>query len=71
MERITISAPDIGEGALLSLETRNASVVCVEPTRLFTLLAADFKFILHENPAAAEGMRSIAAQRKFVSSHSR
>ncbi|MDE2143338.1 MAG: cyclic nucleotide-binding domain-containing protein [Elusimicrobia bacterium] len=58
-----------GEGALLSQETRNASVVCVEPTRLFTLLAADFQFILHENPAAAEEMRSIAAQRKFVSTH--
>ncbi|MDE2143959.1 MAG: cyclic nucleotide-binding domain-containing protein [Elusimicrobia bacterium] len=58
-----------GEGALLSQETRNASVVCVEPSRLFTLLAADFQFILNENPAAAAEMRSIAAQRKFVSSH--
>lgn len=59
-----------GEGALISQEPRNAGVVCVEPTRLFTLLAADFQFILHENPGAAAEMRSIAAQRKFVSSHS-
>lgn len=58
-----------GETALISAEPRNATVVCSEPTLLFTLLAADFKFILDENPAAAAEMQSIATQRKFVSSH--
>lgn len=58
-----------GEGALVSKETRNATVVCVEPTQLFTLLASDFQFVLNENPAAAAEMLSIANQRKFASSH--
>jgi CRP/FNR family transcriptional regulator len=60
-----------GEGALVSKETRNAGVVCVEPTQLFTLLASDFQFILRENPAAAAEMLSIANQRKFASAHAR
>jgi trk system potassium uptake protein TrkA len=58
-----------GEVALISNEPRNATVVCTEPTLLFTLLASDFQFILQENPAAAAEMRSIANQRKFASSH--
>ncbi|MFI5347762.1 MAG: cyclic nucleotide-binding domain-containing protein [Elusimicrobiota bacterium] len=60
-----------GEGALVSKEPRNATVVCTEPTQLFTLLASDFQFILQENPAAAAEMLSIANQRKFASSHSK
>ena len=59
-----------GEIALVSNEPRTATVVCSEPTLLFTLLAADFAFVLRENPAAAAEMRSIASQRKFVSEHS-
>jgi CRP-like cAMP-binding protein len=59
-----------GETALVSDAPRNATVVCPEPTLLFTLISEDFKFVLHENPAAAEKMRSIAAQRTFVSKHS-
>ncbi|MDE2236455.1 MAG: cyclic nucleotide-binding domain-containing protein [Elusimicrobia bacterium] len=58
-----------GESALLSAEPRNATVTALEPTLLFTLIAEDFQFVLSENPAAAEEMRRIAAQRKFVSAH--
>lgn len=58
-----------GETALISKEPRNATVVAVEPSLLFTLITADFAFVLRENPAAAAEMRSIAAQRKFVSNH--
>lgn len=59
----------VGEIALISDEPRTASVVCDEPTLLFTLIADDFKFVLGENPAAAEEMRRIAARRKFDTSH--
>ena len=59
----------LGEIALISDEPRTASVVAAEPTLLFTLIAEDFKFVLHENPAAAEEMKHIAARRKFATSH--
>lgn len=66
----TLKAGDfLGEIALISDEPRTASVICNEPTMLFTLISDDFKFVLHENPAAAEEMRKIAARRKFASSH--
>jgi CRP-like cAMP-binding protein len=58
-----------GETALVSNAPRNATVVCAEPALLFTLMASDFAFVLRENPAAAAEMKSIAAQRKFVSQH--
>jgi CRP-like cAMP-binding protein len=58
-----------GEIALVSNEPRTATVVCSEAALLFTLMASDFAFVLRENPAAAAEMRSIAAQRKFVSEH--
>jgi CRP-like cAMP-binding protein len=59
----------LGEIALISDEPRNATVVCAEPTLLFTLIAADFKLVLDENPAAAAEMARIAARRKFASAH--
>lgn len=59
----------LGEIALISDEPRTASVVAAEPTMLFTLIADDFKFVLAENPAAAEEMRKIGARRKFASDH--
>lgn len=58
-----------GEIALISDEPRTASVVAAQPTLLFTLIADDFKFVLKENPAAAEEMRRIGARRKFASDH--
>jgi trk system potassium uptake protein len=60
-----------GEMALISEEPRAATIVCAEPTLLFTLLASDFKFVLDQNPAAAAQMAQIAAQRKFASSKAR
>ncbi len=60
-----------GEGALLCDEPRNATVAALEPTLLFTLAAADFKFVLGENPAAAAEMRRISAQRRFISAHAK
>ncbi len=59
----------LGEIALISDEPRTATVVCAEPTLLFTLVAADFKLVLGENPAAAAEMARIAARRKFASAH--
>lgn len=58
-----------GEMALLSSAPRSATVVTLEPTRLFVLLQADFQFILKENPAFAAEVTKIAARRKFASSH--
>lgn len=66
----TMKAGDfLGEIALISDEPRTATVVCAEPTLMFTLIAEDFKFVLQENPAAADEMKHIAARRKFASSH--
>ncbi|PIR16208.1 MAG: hypothetical protein COV48_10170 [Elusimicrobia bacterium CG11_big_fil_rev_8_21_14_0_20_64_6] len=59
----------LGEIALISDEPRTATVVCAEPTLLFTLISDDFKFVLNENPAAAAEMKHIAARRKFATSH--
>ena len=59
-----------GETSLVSKEPRNASIVAAEPTLLFALIADDFQFVLHENPAAAQEMQRIATRRKFDSSHS-
>jgi trk system potassium uptake protein len=58
-----------GEMALISSEPRSATIVCAAPTKLFALTAADFKFVLVENPATALQMRRTAAQRRFESSH--
>ena len=59
----------LGEIALISDEPRNATVVCAEPTLLFTLIADDFKLVLKENPAAAAEMARIAARRTFATNH--
>lgn len=58
-----------GEIALISNEKRGATVKCSEACHLFALVAADFQFILKENPATAAEMQKIAARRKFASSH--
>lgn len=59
-----------GEIALISDEPRTATVVCAEATKLFTLMASDFAFILRENREAAAELKAIAAQRKFITEHS-
>lgn len=58
-----------GEIALISSDPRNATVACAAPTLLFTLISADFQFVLRENPAAAKEMEGIAARRKFATKH--
>jgi len=58
-----------GEIALVSNQPRNATVVCEEPTDLFTLLPADFAFVLRENPSVAAQMKRIAESRKFETRH--
>lgn len=58
-----------GEMALLSNEPRSATVECLEPCRLFTLLATDFQYIIKENTELAATMDRIAAQRKLLSSN--
>lgn len=66
----TLKAGDfLGEIALISDEPRTATVTAAEPTMMFTLIAEDFKFVLSENPQAAEEMRRIASRRKFATSH--
>lgn len=58
-----------GEMALISTEKRTATITCVEASRLFALVAADFQFVLKKNPKAAAEMERIAARRKFSSAH--
>lgn len=58
-----------GEISLISQEPRTATVTCLEPTQLFVLVAADFQFVLKQNPAAKAEMERIAARRSFASKH--
>jgi len=58
-----------GEIALVSRTPRTATVSALEPTQLFTLVAADFEFVLKQNPAAKAEMERIAARRRFDSAH--
>jgi CRP-like cAMP-binding protein len=54
-----------GEMALLNRARRNATVTCEEDTRLFVLLADSFDQVLAENPAFAEEIKRLAAERGF------
>lgn len=58
-----------GEMALLDRAPRSASVVTLEPSRLFVLLASDFDFILKRNPSFEAEVRKMAERRKFASEH--
>ena len=58
-----------GEIALVSSEPRNATIVAAEPALLFTLISADFQFVLRENPAAALEMKRVSTRRKFDTDH--
>ena len=58
-----------GEMALLSRAPRTATVACEEPSKLFVLLADHFEAALAQNPAFAEEIRKLAADRKFELDH--
>lgn len=56
-----------GEMALLTSDARNATVMALEPTKLFVLLRSEFQFVLNENPSFHDEVKKIAARRKFAS----
>ena len=58
-----------GEIALVSRTQRTATIQALEPAQLFTLVAADFEFVLKQTPAAKAEMGRIAARRQFESAH--
>ncbi len=58
-----------GEMALLENRPHSATAVTARPSKLFVLLRADFDALLLSNPAFAEGMRWVAARRKFEDTH--
>ncbi|HBL15752.1 MAG: hypothetical protein A2X36_13350 [Elusimicrobia bacterium GWA2_69_24] len=58
-----------GEMALLSDARRSATVACLEYSRLFVLMSADFKFVLRKNPQFAAEVQRIADRRKFLDQH--
>ncbi len=59
----------VGEMSLLTREPRTATVVCEEPAKVFVLLADHFDEALKQNPAFAEQIKKLAADRKFELSH--
>jgi CRP-like cAMP-binding protein len=58
-----------GEVALLYPTVRTATVVCLEPTSLFTFTATDFAYIMAECPGLIENIRRTAERRHFLSTH--
>ena len=54
-----------GEIALVQKVPRTASVVCREQTELLVLRAVDFESVLEENPAVAELIARVAAERNL------
>lgn len=58
-----------GEMALLLRAKRNATVTCEEPSKLFVLLADHFDAAAKQNPAFAEEIKHLAADRKFELDH--
>jgi CRP-like cAMP-binding protein len=59
----------LGEMSLLTREPRTATLVCEEPSKVFVLLADHFDEALRQNPAFAEQIKKLAADRKFELSH--
>lgn len=54
-----------GEMALLSNESRNATITCEEECKMFVLMAIDFKSVLRRNPSFASKMVEITKRRKY------
>ena len=66
----TLQAGDFfGEMALLTTDPRTATIVAIEPTKLFVLLRRDFHAFLGEHPGFAQEVQKAAAHRKFVMTH--
>jgi len=58
-----------GEMALLAREPRNATVTCEEDSKIFVLMIDNFDQVLAENPAFAQEMKKLAADRNFEIQH--
>lgn len=54
-----------GEMALLSNESRNATIVCEQECKVFVLMSADFKSVMRRNPSFTSKMMEIAKHRKY------
>ncbi len=59
----------VGEMSLITREPRTATVTCEEPSKVFVLLADHFDEALRQNPALAEEMRRMVADRQFELRH--
>ena len=65
--RVAVLGPGdcFGEMALLRQAPRNATVTCLEETRVFVLLAEHFHDALKGNAAFAEEIKKLALEREF------
>jgi potassium-dependent mechanosensitive channel len=58
-----------GEMALLAREPRSATVTCEQDSKIFVLMADEFDKVVAENPAFAEEIKKLAANRDFEIKH--
>lgn len=58
-----------GEMALIDRAKRSATIACTEKSKLFILLADHFDAVARQNPAFAEEIKHLAADRKFELEH--
>jgi CRP-like cAMP-binding protein len=58
-----------GEMALLDQTPRNATVACLEPSRVFVLPARHFQGVMEQNPEFAQEIRGLAELRQFELDH--
>lgn len=58
-----------GEIALLEDRPRSGTAVAAGPAQLFVVLKDDFNALLRQNPALSDGLKWVAASRKFENSH--
>jgi CRP-like cAMP-binding protein len=66
----TLEAGDcFGEMALLRQAPRNATVACLDPSRIFVLPARHFQTVLGQNPGFAAEIQELAATRQFELDH--
>lgn len=58
-----------GEMALLEQKPRNATITCLEVSRIFVLMADQFDQVLAENPAFKQEIKKLATERRFELEH--